>query len=161
MKLDRYNKWAMIQAKKFEGGHRRSMIKTFNHKGYECAVVLHDFGHFCGYIAIPKTNPILEVDTETEVEMSLSFHGGITYRGEAFWLNDKSLVAWGFDCAHGGDFLPTHAFMSIDRKEAYDMQDYIKHYNKDRIWTVAQVQRELTDFIDELFKLKDLLVRID
>ena len=92
--------------------------------------MIHDMGHFCGYVAFSKTHPILKIDPDSNFDFS--FHGGVTYQGDAWWLKDGS-QAWGFDCAHAGDFMIMHALMCIDRGEAKDMQDYLKNKNKEHI----------------------------
>lgn len=79
---------------------------TFEYLGYEGKVVrvfkkepyseAYFGGHLCGYIEIPKSHPYFK-----NKEIDLDCHGGLTYNS----FDKDHLI--GFDCAHGGDKIPS------------------------------------------------------
>lgn len=61
-------------------------------------------GYLCGYVQVPLLHPWFGKD---KGEMEVLCHGGITFsddiedeEGWGFWI--------GFDCGHGGDYVPSH-----------------------------------------------------
>lgn len=69
--------------------------------GYHCEIKRHpEMLHLCGYINIPKSHPLYEVE-EKEIDHFLSVYGGVTYEDKT-----SRFKRIGFDCAHAGDFSP-------------------------------------------------------
>ena len=71
------------------------------------ALVLRNptFGHLNGYLAIPNTHVLWGID---DVLAEISSHKGWSYASACHpHTNEEDGYWWiGFDCAHGGDFLP-------------------------------------------------------
>lgn len=70
--------------------------------GYTCLIIRHAImGFYCGYV---RVKGILEgVDYYHHLLNDIDVHGGLTYSGkihrhDGYWL--------GFDCGHGGDYIP-------------------------------------------------------
>jgi hypothetical protein len=82
----------------------------FEYKGFKCELKRNHVGCWCGYVGIPKDNPILadidDINDEDYMNMDydnipLDVHGGLTYGKlveDLYWV--------GFDCAHLGDYWP-------------------------------------------------------
>jgi hypothetical protein len=82
--------------------------KTWQAHGLDCAVLLMDMGHRCGYCRVPESHPWFKLDYDQEDAQSrqisgcVEVHGGLTFSG----LRSGDLpVGWwfGFDCAHAYD----------------------------------------------------------
>lgn len=94
----------------------------------DCMVVRNHLGAYCGYVGLPESHPWFGFDygqcmtdcgktwCNHSLEGALDVHGGITYTapcqedGDICHTPRKGRphdVWWvGFDCAHGGDFIP-------------------------------------------------------
>lgn len=84
---------------------------------YDCCILRHpSMGHLCGYVRIPTDHFFFSL---TDMDAVIDAHGGITYdrtEGDDRWI--------GFDCAHGGDFVPSIGTMLQD--ESYRNVEYVK-----------------------------------
>lgn len=79
---------------------------TFEYLGYQGKVVrilkkepyseAYFGGHLCGYVQIPENHPYFK-----NKEIDIDCHGGLTYNS----FDKDHLI--GFDCAHGGDKIPS------------------------------------------------------
>jgi len=79
----------------------------FEYKGYNCYIMRNSiFGHLNGYVSIPKSHILYEVDYNDVSNVDV--HGGLTFT--AFYLAPENRE-WllGFDCNHLGDFAPLNA----------------------------------------------------
>lgn len=86
----------------------------------DCLIVRGPLGTLCGYVGVPPSHPLYQVDYSDERASNLSAHGGITYSDSC----DESApletgichvplpgrpdsVWWfGFDCGHSFDLVP-------------------------------------------------------
>ena len=105
----------------------------FYHNGLPCIVLFTTSGHRCGYVGVPSTHPLSNIDynddlcLDTEsVRLSLLFnvHGGITYsdKSKTYPIAQYEPIWWfGFDCAHCGDDKDFETF-----KNYYPLKDYIR-----------------------------------
>lgn len=83
----------------------------FEHKGFQCVVVVQELGHRCGYVGIPSSmnHPLFGVDAdrlESSFGLYIEVHGGLNYsNGEPDYPipNDQNWWWFGFDCFHVGD----------------------------------------------------------
>lgn len=76
------------------------------------------FGHWCGYVAVPKESRLngknYYTHSESENGLSkleqaindISVHGGLTYAGKLKERAKNDLWYFGFDCAHSEDLEP-------------------------------------------------------
>lgn len=84
-------------------------LYEWTHRGVECVARRNlTHGAWCGYVDIPRAMWMKfnrnRFDTMTEsIEQLITVHGGVTYSENNL---DKDAFRVGFDCAHGGDFLP-------------------------------------------------------
>lgn len=101
----------------------------FTFSGYDCEILRHEFGHYCGYVILPDTHPCYDCSSDDLSDIEV--HGGITYHSEN---------TLGFDCAHGGDLRPSMALFSPALLSIYP-----HHY-----WTFEEVKEELRSFVLQL-----------
>ena len=69
------------------------------------AVVVNGFmGVRCGYVGVPRSNPLFGKDYMATELAEVSVHGGLTYAESDRHYPVTSELHWfGFDCAHWGD----------------------------------------------------------
>lgn len=70
----------------------------FTSNGLKCVMLGYPMGHRCGYVAISKESPYLELDDETIDNINV--HGGVTFGGELPIIDNGQNFWVGFDCAH-------------------------------------------------------------
>jgi len=85
----------------------------WQHAGLPCLALRgpDHAGHWCGYVAVPPGHPLHGKDYDAP---DVSVHGGLTYADRCRdhichvpQPGEPDDVWWfGFDCAHGGDFIP-------------------------------------------------------
>lgn len=101
------------------------------HQHYYVYVWQHEFGHYCGYVEVPKESRLYGLHYDDDILSSISVHGGITY-SDSFGDN----WMYGFDCNHFGDFSPWYP-------------DFGGH-----VWTEGEVLDECISFADQLLALE-------
>jgi hypothetical protein len=121
----------------------------FTYEGLDCLIVRNErMFNLCGYVALPKAHPFYKKGYN---DMSYDVHGGLTYsdlcddhrichatddtkQEKAFWI--------GFDCAHGGDFVPA---MEIVDRMIREKHGIVKPKDHDKYRDVAYVTKEIKD----------------
>lgn len=99
---------------------------------YECNIIRpHLFGHWCGYVGLPQSHLFYGYNYDDVPRIEV--HGGLTYSEER-----HKLWCLGFDCAHGGDWVPAHGRWGQDT-----------YKNKD--WVI----RETNELAKQLFDLNN------
>ena len=82
--------------------------KELNHRGYEYIISRganegSSMFHLCGYVALPRTHPLNEVDYDVaERVWGISVHGGLTFADFLPVVGERR-YCYGFDCAHTYD----------------------------------------------------------
>jgi len=71
-------------------------VETRRFGGFTAAVVLHERGHYCGYVRFAR-RPVIEVGYSGILDY-VPVHGGITYAKQ----QGRQMV-YGFDCCHCDD----------------------------------------------------------
>lgn len=56
---------------------------SFQHEGLACKILRTQMGGLCGYVGIPKSNPLFRC-TDDDLESWINCHGGVTYTGLQF-----------------------------------------------------------------------------
>lgn len=83
--------------------HKLMIENSFTYKGFPCVVKFVPYGFRCGYVGIPKDNPLYEIDPKI-FECEIKCHGGISYIDNKLLGDDREDILWiGFDCGHAGD----------------------------------------------------------
>jgi hypothetical protein len=85
----------------------------WRHLGFPCLIVRGAMGALCGYVGVAVGHPWHGHTISDDVIEGIGCHGGPSYAGECHGdichtpRAGESEVWWiGFDCAHGGDFMP-------------------------------------------------------
>jgi hypothetical protein len=99
-----------------------------------CLAKRNHLGAWCGYVAVNPDHPWHRKDY-TEVD-SVDVHGGLTYASLCAGAichvprpGEPDDVWWfGFDCAHGGDYMPAYALFDFLNLPGgvYRTLDYVK-----------------------------------
>ena len=103
--------------------------------GFSCMALRNGFGVWCGYVGVPKSHPDYGASRD---DVGVYVYGGLTYANECWrhichvpapGMPDK--VWWfGFDCAHGLDFIPStnilRAHINLQDDLVYRDADFIK-----------------------------------
>ena len=121
--------------------YREILEKEGNEKileidGYDCKILrvgMEYSGHLCGYVKIPETHRIYNLDYD---DIDVNVHGGLTYASEkkdGYWI--------GFDCAHYHDVVPcvVGSFLDLDRFNEGTYKD-MQYVEKELIRLVRQIK---------------------
>lgn len=116
----------------------------------EIAVSGIGLGHLCGYVCIPATHPLHNVQHD---DIDVSVHGGLTFSN----YDDDTNEYWiGFDCAHSDDLIPSKRAL-ISSLMPYLMDSFrgsfphVTNYIRDRTYkNIDFVQQEVIRLTDQL-----------
>lgn len=123
-----------------------------------CLIVRNNSGNLCGYVGVSEKHPLYQKAYQESED--LNCHGGLTFSGFCQEREDgichkpdpgePEKVWWlGFDCAHGGDIIPsfmTKEFMDLGIKTFTDRDPFEKNTYKD----IAYVQKECAGLAKQL-----------
>jgi len=135
---------------------RYKIVKEFTLGDYK-ALILNIFGHYNGYIGIPKNHPFFG-KTYSEYQIySLDVHGGVTYSESN--IADKEIPdTWwiGFDTAHYGDASNYDLYKELaetpeDIKKIEKIKQINDEFQKDATF------KDLQFVINEIHKLSNQL----
>ncbi len=123
--------------------------EDFEHTGLKCLILRHhEFGHLCGYVAVPKGHPCHGKDYDHipyDDLIPVEVHGGLTFSREGdgdTW--PKGYWWFGFDCAHAWDRVP---YMPVDLDGTYKNFRYVRRETEGLAKQVVTLE-----FIDWQFK---------
>ncbi|GAI24829.1 unnamed protein product [marine sediment metagenome] len=127
--------------------------EDFEHAGLKCLILRHhEFGHLCGYVAVPKGHPCHGKDydhTPYDDLIPVEVHGGLTFSREGdgdTW--SKGYWWFGFDCAHAWDLIPYMTSLMSDLKALMStlMSSTYKNFR--------YVRRETEDLAEQVVTLE-------
>jgi len=133
--------------------------KIFSYKGYSCVVILHGFGHRCGYVGVPKGHATYGLHYD-ELD-DISVHGGLTYSkgsSEAYPIYTEKEMWWfGFDCAHcfdGKDYQAVYRHIPACREQIKRLQEVDLKYFDDslEVRTTRYVVKECKQLVNQLIE---------
>lgn len=121
-----------------------------SHRGFDWIIMFSSIGHRCGYVCIPKDNPLY--GKNAEYFEFVNCHGGINIATDEF--NGSKSDEWiiGFDCAH----FPMDAVDLESIKRYYGQKEYDERVANPlnmlsgHTWTADEVEEELNNVIDQL-----------
>jgi hypothetical protein len=73
----------------------------FTISNFKCKIKRNHYKALCGYVSLPQGHKLVGESYNSKVLENIRVHGGLTYSGYV----DGSWTL-GFDCAHGGDYVP-------------------------------------------------------
>lgn len=128
--------------------------KTWEYKGFTCMVVIHQMGHRCGYVCIPKEHKYYKKHFDS---IPVMCHGGLTY-GDHILSQDDFWI--GFDCAHYGDAYDFSAACNAyrDNTDVLEQLSMMAHItnkfggNEGHIWTKDEVARECEKIVNQIIR---------
>ena len=104
---------------------------SFEYQGYRCKVKYGPMGNWNGYVQLPPTHRDY-AKTYCDLESEIDIHGGLTYSHEG---------EFGFDTAHGGDYMPHLAKYGLSLGTHY--------------WTYEEVVNETKRLADQFARRSD------
>ena len=124
------------------------------YKGFKYVITTMSLGHRCGYIEIPKSHPLFQLDYDDDKFPNIEVHGGITYADKPHW--DESACGWyiGFDRGHYDD-LPDIELMSDEYKKLRNLDSLIvsSDLNHATVKSLEFVEDECKNVIEQLINL--------
>ena len=121
-------------------------------EGLRCVVVFGDLGHRCGYVGVPKGNPLHGKDYFDPALAGVECHGGLTYSGGRNYpvLNDDGLWWFGFDCDHAWDAIDIDALKSKFPDSSHLDLAELPWKREGHVWTQQEVENECRRLVQEL-----------
>lgn len=131
---------------------RTEYKKLCSDSKYLIAVAVNDLGYRCGYVGVPKGDPLYGMQYDDEIFDSVDAHGGLNFSDTRKFVTSDDLWFFGFDCGHYGD--------AIDKTT----EEGKKHLNREppscynfllegHVWTLDEVIAESESMADQLVKL--------
>lgn len=110
--------------------------RDWRHCGLRCVVVFTRQTHRCGYVFVPKTNPVFDLKYD---DVPVDVHGGLTFGSRKLvGVRETDEGSWfGFDCAHLGDA----------------MVNMSSHLAQGHHWTTEEVVKETERLAEQLSKV--------
>lgn len=97
--------------------------EKFSFFGYDCFAKRGPLGVWCGYVRLPETHALYKKEF---LNFDIECHGGLSF--SEYGLPDiHEEPGWfiGFDCAHGGDLVPTMYFRYGFDGGTYKTKEYV------------------------------------
>jgi hypothetical protein len=113
-----------------------------------CYALRHpSFGHWCGYLGVPKGHPWWGVRYD-ELDPHPEVHGGITYSEDHKPRQEPDGLWWlGFDCGHLNDYQPLAAEvypeLELFTGGEYRSLEYVKLQIRDLMRQAVQAQSQV------------------
>lgn len=114
---------------------------TFSGINYNIKRAHLELGFLCGYITIPKNNPLAKANHyDDNILNHIPTHGGLTYSN----IEENGDLTIGFDCGHCGDLSPGLIKMlgksyneRLHKNDIYRDIEYVKDICKQACWIIA------------------------
>lgn len=110
--------------------------------GLDCLIVRNSGGALCGYVGVPESHRLFEVDyddAKTKDDDYIECHGGLTFAGPCSPQEDpakgichtgdianKTVWWFGFDCGHCDDIHPAYEWVT-EYDASYKTFNYVKN----------------------------------
>lgn len=137
---------------------RTEYKKSYGNSKYLIAVAVNDLGYRCGYVGVPKGDPLYGMQYDDEIFDSVDVHGGLNFSDTRKFVTSDDLWFFGFDCGHCGD--------AIDKTT----EEGKKHLNREppsfynfllegHVWTLDEVITESESLSNQLANLSKTIIQ--
>lgn len=137
---------------------RTEYKKSYGNNKYLIAVAVNDLGYRCGYVGVPKGDPLYGMQYDDEIFYAVSVHGGLSFSDTRKFVTPDDIWFFGFDCGHCGDAVDK----MTEEGKAHLNREPPSFYNfllEGHVWTLDEVIAESESMADQLAKLSKNIIQ--
>lgn len=131
---------------------RTEYKKSYGNSKYLIAVAVNDLGYRCGYVGVPKGDPLYGMQYDDEIFDSVDAHGGLNFSDTRKFITPDDIWFFGFDCGHCGDAVDK----MTEEGKAHLNREPPSFYNfllEGHVWTLDEVITESESLSNQLANL--------
>lgn len=131
---------------------RTEYKKLYGNSKYLIAVAVNDLGYRCGYVGVPKGDPLYGMQYDDEIFDSVDAHGGLNFSDTRKFVTPDDIWFFGFDCGHCGDAVDK----MTEEGKAHLNREPPSFYNfllEGHVWTLDEVIAESESLSNQLANL--------
>lgn len=135
---------------------RAEYQKPYGYGEYLIAVAVNDLGYRCGYVGVPKGDPLYGMSYDDEkIFDSIWVHCGLTFSGTRDFI-EPDLWFFGFDCGHIGDAID---ITTAEGKARFDREitGFRSWLLEGHVWTLEETIAESECLADQLIRLSQAM----
>lgn len=137
---------------------RTEYKKSYGNSKYLIAVVVNDLGYRCGYVGVPKGDPLYGMQYDDEIFDSVDAHGGLNFSDTRKFVTPDDIWFFGFDCGHCGDAVDK----MTEEGKAHLNREPPSFYNfllEGHVWTLDEVITESESLSNQLANLSKTIIQ--
>lgn len=137
---------------------RTEYKKSYGNSKYLIAVAVNDLGYRCGYVGVPKGDPLYGMQYDDEIFDSVDAHGGLNFSDTRKFVTPDDIWFFGFDCGHCGDAVDK----MTEEGKAHLNREPPSCYNfllEGHIWTLDEVITESESLSNQLANLSKTIIQ--
>lgn len=137
---------------------RTEYKKSYGNSKYLIAVAVNDLGYRCGYVGVPKGDPLYGMQYDDEIFDFVSVHGGLSFSGTRKFITSDDLWFFGFDCGHCGDAVDkmTEEGKTHLNREPPSCYNFLL---EGHVWTLDEVITESESLSNQLANLSKTIIQ--
>lgn len=137
---------------------RTEYKKSYGNSKYLIAVAVNDLGYRCGYVGVPKGDPLYGMQYDDEIFDSVDAHGGLNFSDTRKFVTPDDIWFFGFDCGHCGDAVDK----MTEEGKAHLNREPPSFYNfllEGHVWTLDEVITESESLSNQLANLSKTIIQ--
>lgn len=137
---------------------RTEYKKSYGNSKYLIAVTVNDLGYRCGYVGVPKGDPLYGMQYDDEIFDSVDAHGGLNFSDTRKFVTTDDIWFFGFDCGHCGDAVDK----MTEEGKAHLNREPPSCYNfllEGHVWTLDEVITESESLSNQLANLSKTIIQ--
>lgn len=137
---------------------RTEYKKSYGNSKYLIAVAVNDLGYRCGYVGVPKGDPLYGMQYNDEIFDSVDAHGGLNFSDTRKFVTPDDIWFFGFDCGHCGDAVDK----MTEEGKAHLNREPPSCYNfllEGHVWTLDEVITESESLSNQLANLSKTIIQ--
>ena len=137
---------------------RTEYKKSYGNSKYLIAVAVNDLGYRCGYVGVPKGDPLYGMQYDDEIFDSVDAHGGLNFSDTRKFVTPDDIWFFGFDCGHCGDAVDK----MTEEGKAHLNREPPSFYNfllEGHVWTLDEVITESESLSNQLVNLSKTIIQ--